>query len=307
MIPIAFAFDQALEMPAAVCISSLLQSAEPATVYDIFVVCRDRRSLDLENVGRVMAAHPRHRLTVREVSGEFDGSHQIRGINTTTYHRLLLADLIPEYDKLLYSDVDVIFREDLRPYFETDLSDCYFGVVRSCAHLDPVLSDYYRSQLHIDPTEAFYAGNLVINSALLRRDHMTEHFTAMADRQLKYQDMDILNLTCHGRVRFLPPAFCVTTYFCDMLARDPRRLLTVWSQSEIDHAVHHGLIHYNGPKPWAGASLNADIWWEAYRQSAIFDFNHYYDYFQRRIDLLDSLPLTKRLKILARYFIHGRK
>ena len=37
-LPILFTFDQSLEMPAGVCISSLLEHTAPETFYDIFIL-----------------------------------------------------------------------------------------------------------------------------------------------------------------------------------------------------------------------------------------------------------------------------
>ena len=37
-LPILFTFDQSLEMPAGVCITSLLENAAPDTFYDIFIL-----------------------------------------------------------------------------------------------------------------------------------------------------------------------------------------------------------------------------------------------------------------------------
>ena len=37
-VPILFTFDQSLLMPAGVCLTSLLESAEPDTFYDIFII-----------------------------------------------------------------------------------------------------------------------------------------------------------------------------------------------------------------------------------------------------------------------------
>ena len=38
IVPIAFAFDNNLVMPACICISSLLMNARPDTFYDIFIL-----------------------------------------------------------------------------------------------------------------------------------------------------------------------------------------------------------------------------------------------------------------------------
>ena len=72
-VPIVFAFDNRLAMPAAVCFYSLLVNAKPTTAYDIYILHRKGEQLDLSNVERVMSQFPQSTLTLREVGGEFDG------------------------------------------------------------------------------------------------------------------------------------------------------------------------------------------------------------------------------------------
>lgn len=122
----------------------------------------------------------------------------------------------------------------------------------------------------------------------------------------KFQDMDILNISCSGRVRYFPPSFCVTTYFCEYANRQRSQLAEIWTDEEINHALEKGIVHYNGPKPWNSWCPNFDIWWETYRKSPIYDQRKYFEFFYSKVDVLDSLTLWKRIKILARYFIVGK-
>ena len=66
-------------------------------------------------------------------------------------------------------------------------------------------------------------------------------------------------------------------------------------------------IHYNGVKPWKDWCPNMDQWWEYYRKSPIYDPAFYFSFFNNKLEYLDQLSLIKRLKILLRYFILGRK
>ena len=50
-----------------------------------------------------------------------------------------------------------------------------------------------------------------------------------------------------------------------------------------------------------------DQWWEYYRKSPIYDPAFYFSFFNNKLEYLDQLSLIKRLKILLRYFILGRK
>ena len=135
-IPVVFAFDNNLTMPAAVSFYSLLVNARPSTAYDIYILHRRGETLNLAQVECVMAQFPESTLTLREVGDEFDSSFEIRGITTPAYYRLLIPELIPEHDRVVYSDVDVIFRSDLTDIYNADLGDCYFGGVNAIAHLD---------------------------------------------------------------------------------------------------------------------------------------------------------------------------
>ena len=77
--------------------------------------------------------------------------------------------------------------------------------------------------------------------------------------------------------------------------------------AEIEEALSDGIVHYNGQKPWKGFCVNFDIWWEYYRKSPFFDRKFYFDFFYGRLEELDRLSLWKRIKVLGRYFVFGRK
>ena len=104
-VPILFTFDQSLEMPAGVCLTSLLEHADESTFYDIFILhgpaCDFSRSL----LNKLPEVFGNCRITFRKVVGEFEGGYEIRGIPETAYYRLISPELIPEYDRFLYSDV----------------------------------------------------------------------------------------------------------------------------------------------------------------------------------------------------------
>lgn len=54
-------------------------------------------------------------------------------------------------------------------------------------------------------------------------------------------------------------------------------------------------------------SINFDVWWEYYRKSPFFDERFYFDYFYYRLNIFDQLSLWKRIKILVRYFVYGKR
>ena len=281
--------------------------AKSDTYYDIFILHSEKEALRTENLNKLPSFYSNCRITYRTVDGTFDQAFEIRGITTAAYYRLLIPELIPEYDKIIYSDVDVIFRDDLSEIYQTDIEDYYIAGVDSIAHLIPDLKNYYEQVRHCDSKGQIYSGNLIINSKKILKDNMIALFKEHIGEKYKFQDMDILNIVCKGKIKYLPPSFCLTTYINDFAVNNIEALNENWAEVEVRYALEKGIVHYNGQKPWKGFCVNFDIWWEYYRKSPYFNPKIYFDFFYGKLDELDQLPLMKRIKILVRYFVYGRK
>lgn len=307
IVPIVFAFDNNLVLPACVCISSLLMNAKENTFYDIFILHSEKAKLGKTELDKISHYYPNCKIQYRVVDETFDESFEIRGITTPAYYRLLIPELIPEYDKIIYSDVDVIFRSDLSDfYLSTDMKDYYIAGVNSLAHLIPKNLAYYK-RMGVDARGIIYSGNLIFNSKKIIEDEIIPKFRSLALNKYKFQDMDILNIVCEGKIKYLSPEFCLTTYISNWTIYNRSELNKFWKDEIIDRALSKGIVHYNGQKPWKGFCVNFDIWWEYYRKSPFFDEKYYFDFFYSHLNELDQLSLWKRIKILIRYFVFGRK
>ena len=299
VIPILFTFDQNLVMPAGVCLTSLLERAEPETFYDIFIL--HGPGCDFSSLEILKEHFSNFRLSLREVSNEFSGAYEIRGIPETAYYRLLSPELIPEYDRLLYSDVDVIIREDLTKYYNIDLGDNYFAAVDNCSRLRPPMQKYI-SKLGLDWRDGyFYSGNLVINSAQIRHDHLTARFRELGKNAYNQQDMDIINIACNKKIFPLGPVYCLTTQLYSLIVTRRDEMEAIYGKETIYEALDHGIIHYNGTKPWKGACMNMDLWWTVYRRSPFFDETFCQCFWDSQMSLLERITLIKRIKMLLRY------
>lgn len=304
-VPILFTFDQSLLMPAGVCLTSLLESADADTFYDIFIL--HGPGCDFSALGMLKERFRNFKLTVREISGEFVGAYEVRGIPETAYYRLLSPELIPQYDKLLYSDVDVIIREDLSKYYDLDLGDNYFAAVDNCSRLRPAVQDYI-STLGINwKDNYYYSGNLVINSKLIRQDHMIDKFRELGKNAYNQQDMDIINIACNKRFLPLGPVFCMSVQLYSLIVKRRADMEAIYGAEALDDALDHGIVHYNGTKPWKGACMNMDLWWAVYRRSPFFDEAFCQQFWDSQMTMLERLPLLKRVKMMLRYPIDKKK
>ena len=303
IVPIAFCFDENLVEPSLVCLSSLMMNAYKETFYDIFIIYSPNHPIKEDIVNQVASKYNNCRITYRIIDNSFDEAFEIRGITTPAYYRLMIPELIPEYDKIIYSDVDVIFRSDLTDIYNTDMSGYYMAGVDSLAHLQPEISQYYKTKLSLSPYGIIYSGNLIIHSKELIDNNIVEDFKRLAKNKYVFQDMDVINIACRGKIKYLPPSFCMTTYISEFSIYKKDELLCVWSEDELNVAREIGIVHFNGKKPWKDLCINFDVWWEYYRRCPFYNAKKYFDFFNLKMNELDSLSLWKRIKILLRYFL----
>lgn len=308
IVPIAFAFDNNLVMPACICISSLMMNAKKDTFYDIFILHSASENLNKSDLDRIPEFYKNCRIQYREVGNEFDGAFEIRGITTPAYYRLLIPELIPEYDKVLYSDVDVIFRMDLYELYSIDLRENYIAATRDLGlNLGKDGRKYIDSMSDLHCGDYIQSGFIILNSAQINKDGLVPKFKLVAKRNLKYQDQDTLNIVCYGKILYLSLEYNMTDYSFFYALKEKEMLKDLYDNNTIDNAIQFGNLHFNGHKPWKKYCVNFDIWWEYYRKSPFYDEKFYFDFFYNKLDELDQLPLMKRIKILVRYFVYGKK
>lgn len=297
IIPIVFCFDDNLLLPAGVCITSLLENAHEDTFYDIFILHHDSASYPTSGfLERLHNKYERFSIHYRSVGNAFHDAFEIRGITIAAYYRLLIPELIPEYDKIMYHDVDVIFREDLSTIFlETNMENSYIAGVISPGFLKKkTFND--RKKMGLDAKEYILSGNLIFNSSSLRKDGIVDLFKKEALNNYVHQDMDIINIVCKGRVKHLSPTFCGTIEIFNCVIKNIQQ--SVYDQAELEKMLEEGIVHYNGPKPWKTWCPNFDIWWEYYRKSVYYDPQYYFDFYIGKLDEMKNMREIELLKLL---------
>lgn len=174
---------------------------------------------------------------LRVDQSRFDGLPLKHNISIETYFRLLLPSLLPDLERVLYLDCDILIKGDLLPFWETDLTGYYAAGVneRDMLYRNP---DYRRSIGFADDDVYINAGVCLFNLDQLRADDMErvlfEQAEALKDK-ITHQDQDILNITFKGRIKNLPATYNYTSY-----------------EREVDELPLEDvvIIHYSWHKPW---------------------------------------------------------
>ena len=127
--------------------------------------------------------------------------------------RLLLPELLPEQDKILYLDCDIVVRQDIAILWnETQLGDNYLAAVFEAAIEGQ--AERFRA-LGCDPARYFNSGFLLMNLAQMREEKVSERLLeACRVPYLEFPDQDALNQVCQGRVLPLSPLYnSIRTFF----------------------------------------------------------------------------------------------
>ncbi len=303
VVPIAFAFDNNIITAACVCLSSLMMNASEETFYDIFVLHSKKEDLKKGNLNKILQVYPNCQIHYIKVDDSFDSAYEVRHVTKATYYRLILPELINKYDKIIYSDVDIVFRMDLWDVYRQDLTGYYLAATYDLGLNQNIK---YLKSLGLEKWQYFQAGFIVMNLKELREDLMVDKFKAFSQSNYRYQDQDIINISCRGRIKLLAPCYNVNDCALIYIYWHRDMLPETITENDFNYAAANGNLHYSGYKPWNRYSIGFDIWWEYYRKSPIYDEKAYFKFFFNKTMLLDSLTLWKRIKILLRFFIHGR-
>ena len=125
----------------------------------------------------------------------------------TTYFRLFIAEMFPEYDKAIYIDSDTVVLGDVAEVYAFELGENYVGATREQVMIQTdVYGTYVEKVLGIDRNEYFNAGMLVINCRQFRAQHVLDQFIELLHvyNFVVTQDEDYLNLICKNNVFWLP-------------------------------------------------------------------------------------------------------
>ena len=267
MIPLVIAFTPNYFVPAATMLRSLLDSSEgdswsgedAAKFHIICLVTEDIPAHMQEKLDRMGGG--RLDFEYINLGGRLKDVYTDPRYSEAASFRLLLPDLLPEYDKVLYVDCDVIVRQNVAGLFEkTDLGDNYLGVVYEA----PIEKQAERIiALGCDPESYFNSGFLLMNLKKMREDGIVEKFLEASKVDwLEFPDQDVLNQVCKGRVLPLSPVYnSIRTFFLPQYKDD---FEAQYSPAQWYEVQDKGNIHYTGGKPWDLFTVKFGEWWRTY-------------------------------------------
>jgi lipopolysaccharide biosynthesis glycosyltransferase len=282
IIPIFFACDDNFVKFTIVSLHSIMKNASKDFEYHVYVLhtgitqAMMKKMYDMEN-------------DIFEISFH-DCTHYLKSISDklpirdyyskTTYYRLFIAEMFPEYEKAIYIDSDTVVQGDISELYNTDIGESYLGACHEQAMVQvDVYGTYVEEVIGISRHNFFNAGVLLINCEQFRRhavlDKFIEHLHVY--NFVVTQDEDYLNLICKDHVYWLDQRWNTEIF------------------GEIPYPIEEAcVLHYiMTSKPWHYHDCrHGDIFWNYAKETSVCEeildiLNNYTDA-QRERDRLSG-------------------
>ncbi len=261
IIPIFYACDDNFVKYTIVSLYSMIQNASKDYHYHIYVLNTNITDEMKEKVYSL--ANENFEISFEDVT---DYLHSISDklpirdyYSKTTYFRLFIAEMFPEYSKAIYIDSDTIVQGDISELYHVDIKDAYLGACHEQAMVQvDVYGTYVEKVIGISRHNFFNAGMILINCEQFR-----DHF--VLDKFVQYlhiynfivtQDEDYLNLICKDHVYWLDQRWNTEIF------------------GEISYPIEEAkILHYiMVNKPWHYENcLFGDIFWKYASQTNVYD------------------------------------
>lgn len=276
-IPIVFYFDNNYAIPAGVAFYSLLDNANRNYFYKFYVLHSDISFENQQKLQNTIIKFSNVSLEFICISGKFDDlwdKLKTKGHYTKeTFYKMLTASLFPQYNKVITSDVDVVFLGDISSsYFFINEEEPYY-----VAGIKPVgkimyYYDVYKQWFSEEEISymTFCGGYLVMNLQKIRIDNLESKFVECFAKnvyRLNQAEQDILNLCCYPKVKYLPCSSLVCSYMYDLYKNEEDfKNDSQYSEKELKEAYNRPIqLHYaTSAKPWKDVSCTKSEEWFKY-------------------------------------------
>ena len=212
-------------------------------------------------------------------------------ISKASYFKFVIADLLPNLDRIIYLDGDLIVKESLWDLYNIDLGDNLIAAVEDVGY---TYWSQHNEELKLK-FKCMNSGVMLINCDLWRKENLSAKLLECAADHDKVgfgQDQPVLNYVLKDRVKFIDFKWNAQ----DTFFRDEIELKDRDDKKACKYAKHHpAIIHYTYvKKPWNYPTMRkADEYWNYYKDSPFFNQETY----KKAIKIRKDYYIVKRLPL----------
>lgn len=282
-VPIVFAASDKFVPVFATCLESLLGHLNQKYNYDVILIQSDVTNGNKSRLSKMVEPYKNVSLRFYDAMCLLPG-YKLKAnahISVETYYRFLIQDAMPEYEKVLYLDCDLVINDDITKLYETDISEYTLAATRDPDFLGQInganreTMRYVKTKFKMkNPYNYFQAGVLLFNEKRMREKHSVDEWLRLASKPYMYNDQDVLNLECEGEVKYVDMSWGMIvdhahTRIDEVISFAPD---DVQREYKLAHA-NPKIIHYAGfRKPWYDPNEDyAEEFWKYARRTDYYE------------------------------------
>ncbi len=265
-----------------VCLQSIKEHADPACKYDIVIFTSEMN----EETKRIITEHiSNEHISVRYVNPKKYFEHIPLFISHSyfkeeCYYRLVAPLIFKQYQKVLFTDIDLIFTEDVQKLYHTDLAGkpiaatidlLWHGIIRKTPSLE---TKYARETLGLaDPYKYVNTGVMLMDIAsCLTRQLPQATLALVSSHKYETQEQCAINAFLKEDICYLDPRWNVAVqpqWVKEIMTHMPAQSLatfqTAYSQAKVWHFM-------GGAKPWDNLQEDkSTLWWQYARRTPFYE------------------------------------
>lgn len=205
LVPIVFATNENYAPYAGVAIQSMIENCDKNVNYQVYVfytklsknTIHRLEGLSTDNV-HVQAVN-----ITSYVKEQVTSLYQQDYYSVEMYYRMLIAKILPMFDKVVYLDCDIVVLDDVQKLYDiTNFENNELLAGGLDMNLDEKALNYIKGLGIKDSTKYINSGILVLNTDLIRKEDTFGGINEFlnAHQKLMFPDQDAINCICEGRI-----------------------------------------------------------------------------------------------------------
>lgn len=300
----------------SVCLNSLKLHAKQDHNYDIIIFTRDiteknkqilKYFIESDNIS-LRFVNPMY-IIQQYPDLKFPAKY-----NLECYFRLAAPLILKQYDKIIFTDVDLVFEKDIFDLYAEEFDECLAACQDLIYHAHcniPQLKvyDYAIDELKLtNPYKYFNTGVMVLNIKYLNENGLPEKLLKMAnDKMYRTLEQDVLNAYLQENIHYIDKRWNFPTIHAEheelIIKAMPLESYNEYKLLRKAPFIIHWAGHF---KPWNEPSEDLGyIWWKYARQTPYYEIllqkiiNQKFNIFKLALGYKTNLLKYWRYKLLS--------
>lgn len=264
-IPVVMVCDKNFVIQTCVALMSLRLNKKETTAYAVSVVMADGNGEDIDMLEKVSRDDFKVKV-IKTSLDKYEGIKQLAHVPLASLLKFDICDLVPQHEKILYLDGDIIVRKDLCELYDTELAGNY---VAGVPHSLGVVTGQKKLN----------GGVLLFNASKIREEALRDTFIStrhsLGDR--KSMDQETFHIVFGNKKVYLPPKYNV---MLDKIEYE-KKYYTMKEYNDFFHTSYRSrkeivdtaaIIHFTGSiKPWIYQFAPCGKEWLRYYEAVFAD------------------------------------